>query len=184
MSSPEAVSPAAVRRCQSCTACCIHLPIPAGIVGPDDKPPGAPCPHVDGCGCRVYARRPHVCDEFACAWLKSPDWPEAWRPDRSGLMCLCEELDPGLFASAVYEVRPGALRKPLALQIIERLRESTAAVVLIDHSRQRRRCLLGRPRGAAPHRAMPAPHFLMPATQPVGPACRAGPQTGNDGRRR
>jgi hypothetical protein len=161
MNDSSTTSPATGRSCGPCTACCTHLPIPAEIVGPRSKAAGTPCPYVGRYGCRVYARRPRVCADFTCAWLKNTDWPEPWRPDRSGVMCLSEQIDTHLFASAVYEIRPGALQTPSAAEIIGQLRRTTAAVVLISSDRQTRHCLLGGHSADDAHAGVPAPHYEL-----------------------
>ena len=144
-SSPAGVAQGAplgsVRRCGSCNACCTHLPIPEGLVSPGAKPAGIPCPHVGARGCRVYARRPRMCVEFACAWFRDPTWPAAWRPDRSGLMCLREMLEPGLPAAAVYEIAFGALDRPENCDILSELRATTAVIAEVDLRRRSRRVL-------------------------------------------
>ncbi len=96
------------RACGGCSACCVVLPIPAGEVGPGPKAAGAPCPHLCVAGCAIYASRPALCAKFRCAWLADPSWPETWRPDRSGLLCLREKLEGGVPAAVVYEIVPGA----------------------------------------------------------------------------
>lgn len=102
------------------------------------KAAGVPCTNMAAGGCRKYAFRPKACRDFLCAWLADPAWPEAWRPDRSGLLCLREELDTGVVGAAVYETIPGALRSPNAEQILHALYETTAILVVVDSHRQRR----------------------------------------------
>ena len=116
--------------CGSCTACCTHLPIPARIVSPAAKPAGEPCPHLCQSGCSIYQQRPDICARFQCAWLANGDWPEEWRPDRSGLLCLRETLADGLSGALVMETRPGALVEPLAKEILLQLLENTRRVVV------------------------------------------------------
>jgi hypothetical protein len=143
-----------VRQCGSCSACCTHLPIPEGLVSPGAKPAGIACPHVGERGCRVYGRRPKMCVEFACAWFRDPTWPAAWRPDRSGLMCLREMLKPGFPGAAVYEIAAGALDRPENAGILEELEATTAVMAVVDlHQRSRR--VLGT--WSAPSRQAPVP---------------------------
>lgn len=85
--------------------------------------------------------RPSLCAHFLCAWLADATWPEAWRPDLSGLLALREWLSGGLPAALVYEIQPGALRLPQGARILDALRETTAAVVIVDCRQQRRRLL-------------------------------------------
>jgi hypothetical protein len=130
------------RVCIPCTVCCVRLPIPLGVVGPNPKPAGVPCPRLGGIGCEVYPQRPALCVDFHCAWLREPSWSEAWRPDRSGLLCLREEIEAGTAIAAVYEVRPGALEGPAAVEILAELKRTTAAVAVVD-CQGHRRCLSG-----------------------------------------
>ncbi|MFZ5829577.1 MAG: hypothetical protein ACOY3P_05795 [Planctomycetota bacterium] len=86
----------------------------------------------------AYRDRPEVCRRFRCAWLADPDWPEAWRPDLSGVMCLRESLADGLPVGAIYEIRRGALQTETAAEILEALLATTVVVVVIDTDQQRR----------------------------------------------
>ena len=126
------------RACGDCTACCTHLPIPAGIVGPAAKLAGAPCHHLSKSGCGIYDDRPAVCARFRCAWLAATDWPAAWRPDQSGLLCLREILPDGKPGALVQETRPGALLEPEAKDILLALMHSCAVVVVVGPDGRRR----------------------------------------------
>jgi hypothetical protein len=75
--------------------------------------------------------------------LADPGWLAAWRPDRSGLLCLREMLDCGLPGALVYEVRSHALASPDASQILDELQRTTAILVPID-THQNRQHLPGR----------------------------------------
>lgn len=108
------------------------------MISPGCKPAGVACRHLDPSGCRIYDIRPKVCRGFHCAWRADTNWPESWRPDRAGLLCLRERLGGKLPAAAVYELRPGALRTPLADMILDELRRTTAVVVTIDLAENRR----------------------------------------------
>lgn len=158
---PPMIMPAnnLLRDCRPCTACCVHLPIPPGEVGPEAKPPGVPCHHLVGQACQDYTTRPALCHKFRCVWLINTNWPKAWRPDRSGLMCLREEIDEGLWAAAVYETRTGALQSPTATVILQQLQQTTAVIAIID-SNQRRRNLIGKQQVHTAAPTVPAPHFL------------------------
>jgi hypothetical protein len=143
------------RDCGDCTACCTHLPIGAGVVSADAKPAGKDCGHLCSQGCGIYELRPKACADFHCAWLNDRDWPEAWRPDESGLLCLREMLEENLPAALVYEIRRDALLLPVANEILtELVRISVVvAVVGIDQSR---RLLPGQWRGDLSVSADPA----------------------------
>ena len=145
--------------CGACSACCTHLSIPAGDVGPGMKPAGLPCPNLTAAGCRIYGRRPKTCVDFACAWLDDTDWPESWRPDHSGLFCLKAEIEPGTPAAAVYEIRPDALQTPVAAEIFTELKRTTMVIAIIN-AQQEREKLSGNWVASPPEPAVPAPHFI------------------------
>lgn len=145
--------------CGDCHACCIHLPIPAGEVCPNAKLAGAACPHVTAHGCRNYEGRPGICRQFRCAWLAEPRWPLAWRPDQSGLLCLCEQIADGISAALVYEIQPDAIMRPTTEAILASLKDSTAVVALVNLQQQR--CLLhGCQWSEAAEHTVRRPHFL------------------------
>jgi hypothetical protein len=127
------------RSCGDCSACCTHLPIPEGVVGPAAKPGGVPCPHLAKRGCGRYDERPVICSRFRCAWLATEDWADAWRPDRSGLLCLREILADGQPAALVQETRSGALLEPPAKDILLALMHSCVHVVVVCPDGKRRR---------------------------------------------
>lgn len=99
-------------------------------MGPAAKPAGAPCPHLNQSGCGVYPDRPAVCSRFRCAWLANRAWPETWRPDKSGLLCLRETLPDGTPGSLVLESRAGALLEAPAKEILLALMRVCATVVV------------------------------------------------------
>jgi hypothetical protein len=159
MSASDSFSSTAIggRLCGSCTGCCTHLPIPAGQVSPGGKPAGVDCAHLCQSGCRIYSQRPQACVDFACAWLDDADWPEAWRPDRSGLLCLTAHLNGAVPAALVYEIRPRALSSRDAREILAQLELTNAIVVVVD-SEQCRRRISGAWLPDAPHAAAAGPH--------------------------
>jgi hypothetical protein len=158
MAQPPVPSEPERRHCGGCTVCCTSLAIPAGIVAEDAKPAGKPCPKLQGGGCGIYGRRPKTCVRFACAWLRDKSWPLAWRPDQCGLMCLRELLELTTPAAAVYEVRPHALGRPEAAEVLAALQRTTAAVAVIDFHGRRRR-LLGSWSATAADAPVPPPAF-------------------------
>jgi len=173
----EETIPPVGRHCGACTACCTHLPMPEGVVIPGAKPAGVACPYVEALGCRNYARRPRICAEFHCAWLRDTTWPGSWRPDRSGLLCLRETLEEDLPAAAVYEILPGALERPGAAAILDVLRECTDMTVVIEYGRQQRR-VLGKWAAHAPAVGT-SPHYvpLRGGDPPVLPSLEVRPLT-------
>ena len=147
------------RACGDCHACCVHLPIPAGEVTADAKPPGVACPHLCQQGCRQYTQRPETCRRFECAWLADAAWPLRWRPDASGVMCLREEVETGVHAAAIYEIRPEALAQPVTAEILEHLKHTTAIIAVINLNQERRLVHGGR-RVDPGKSAVRRPHFL------------------------
>ena len=162
MSSYESLTIVDQRSCGDCTACCTHLPIPAGLVGPDAKPVGVACSHVCEAGCGIYSERPTMCEDFRCAWLADTGWPAAWRPNRVGLLALREMIGKNVPAAVLYEIRPGALEQSVAAEIAVELQRTAAFVVVVD-SDKRRWDLPGHSIEHLSHRAPPAPHFLKSA---------------------
>lgn len=144
------------RACGRCTACCVRLSIPAGVVAAGPKTEGRPCPLLGACGCSVYPSRPAICRDFVCTWLKSPDWPPEWRPDRVGLLCITETLGESLIGALVYELHPGALQSSAAAAMVKRLRDACDFVVTVTESGLRQltpglRVDRGEPARRAPH---------------------------------
>ena len=149
------------RNCGDCHACCIHLPIPAGEVCMNIKPTGVHCPNLTDLGCRIYETRPVTCQQFQCVWLTDTSWPPAWRPERSGLLCLREEIENGVLAALVYEIERDALARPTSEWIITKLAESTTVVAVVNLQRQRRLLRGGQWTDEAAH-PVRRPHFLRP----------------------
>ena len=119
------------RTCQGCTACCVWLPIPAGHVSPEEKPARVACPWLKQNGCGIYPDRPLTCQQFACTWLRHLDWPDDWRPDRSGLLCLTESVFSTISGSAVYELRPQRLSSEVGQEILKAVAKLSNFVVCI-----------------------------------------------------
>ena len=126
-------------------------------MGPGLKPAGVSCPHANATGCRIYGRRPQACVDFRCVWLEDTTWPDLWRPDRSGLLCLKAELEENLAAAAVYEIGADVLQTPTATDLLQNLKQSTALMVIINAQQQRRQ-IRGDCWAMPPGPAVPAPH--------------------------
>lgn len=75
------------RECGTCQSCCIAPAINKPEV---QKRPGSPCLHSLQGGCNIYENRPDPCRTFFCAWRRSRDFPDDWRPDRSGVLAILE----------------------------------------------------------------------------------------------
>ncbi len=85
------------RTCDGCTACCDGW-LRIRVYG-HDVYPGKPCPFSTGGGCRIYQHRPvEPCRIFVCGWLAdgSP-FPDAFRPDRLGILIQQAQWRGGLF---------------------------------------------------------------------------------------
>lgn len=156
-----------MRRCGSCNACCVYLPIPAGEVSRGPKPAGTPCPRLRAGGCEIYAERPALCHSFSCAWLGDTNWPESWRPDRSGLLCLREAVDEGVVGGLIYEVVPAKLRSSFGRRIQRQMLRTCDAVVVVD-SDGNRQLLAGERSAGRPHGPDEAPlNFVAAARRRV-----------------
>src|SRR5262245_1663292 len=83
-----------VRRCGTCTLCCKLLAIPAL-----DKPSGEWCRHcAPGLGCKIYPKRPSVCQIFACQWLRDESFGDAWFPPKAKMFAYLDaSAQPRLF---------------------------------------------------------------------------------------
>jgi len=59
-----------------------------------DKEAGRYCKHcLPGKGCGIYETRFEVCRGFLCGWRLVPELGEEWRPDKSGILMLTQEVD-------------------------------------------------------------------------------------------
>jgi len=73
--------------CGSCTECCTVIPVKEL-----QKAQFTRCaklhsiPHKDGPGCGIYPVRPVSCRMWKCVWLRTPEMPDEYRPDRVGFI--------------------------------------------------------------------------------------------------
>ena len=75
--------------CGNCTVCCMAL-----RVIELDKEAGRYCKHcLPGKGCGIYQTRFEICRTFLCGWRLVPQLDAAWRPDKSGILMLRQEVD-------------------------------------------------------------------------------------------
>ena len=75
--------------CGNCTVCCMAL-----TVIELDKDAGIYCKHcLPGKGCGIYETRFEICRTFLCGWRLVPQLGDRWRPDRSGILMLRQEVD-------------------------------------------------------------------------------------------
>jgi hypothetical protein len=62
-----------------------------------DKPNGQWCPNCQvGRGCTIYGAHPPSCRTFICEWLRNPDVPESFRPNRIKVILTTEPADDGM----------------------------------------------------------------------------------------
>jgi len=82
-------APPTSNSCGDCTVCCHSL-----WIKELDKPAGIYCKHcLPGKGCGIYETRFEICRSFLCGWRQVPQLGEAWRPDRSGILMMPQEVD-------------------------------------------------------------------------------------------
>ena len=98
MSSPASLSGPLVpsRECGACQLCCV---VPAIDTPEIQKRAGSPCRHSLRGGCDIYQTRPEPCRAFFCGWRRSRDFPDDWRPDRSGVLAVLEINEQPQFQS-------------------------------------------------------------------------------------
>lgn len=70
-----------MRTCGQCTLCCKIY-----SVEELNKPKDTPCNLCTNKGCSIYSFRPNTCRIFECFWLKTPEVPDHYRPDKLGLL--------------------------------------------------------------------------------------------------
>jgi hypothetical protein len=74
--------------CGNCTVCCMALRVIE--IG---KEAGIYCRHcLPGKGCGIYETRFEICRTFLCGWRLVPELDAAWRPDKSGILMLRQEV--------------------------------------------------------------------------------------------
>ncbi|MEO1093184.1 MAG: hypothetical protein AAFX81_21415 [Pseudomonadota bacterium] len=121
------------RECGSCGICC---KIPQ--IQTMEKPYGKWCTHCDvGRGCRIYADRPDVCRGFECLWLSSPTMPDAFRPDRCGvLLSPRSSAKHGRTVLAMVEAGQfDRIKKPKFLKVLEYVRAAGFRIFVSDGRR-------------------------------------------------
>jgi hypothetical protein len=71
-----------MRVCGECQLCCKLFPVPVL-----DKPAGQWCRHSCAGGCEIHGpRQPEICRQYDCYWRDRDELPDAWRPDRIGVV--------------------------------------------------------------------------------------------------
>jgi hypothetical protein len=113
------------RECGECTACCVVL-----LIDDDNfkKPADQVCSNlIEKGGCKIYASRPSVCQDWYCAWRFMGQLGDEWRPDRSGIMLRSDEngiifqpiLDPKevLITDQAIELIAGGIQQGIQLSM-------------------------------------------------------------------
>lgn len=87
MTQESAVVPG--RSCEGCTICCKLFAVEQLA-----KPPVKWCEHCRiGTGCGAYDDRPIECQQFFCEYLLDPTLDESWKPSRSRIVVVRQELE-------------------------------------------------------------------------------------------
>lgn len=97
----------APRVCGDCTICCRFFGVPEIA-----KPVGSWCAHCTSAGCGIHSTRPQSCRNFECFWLMDDGFPEAFRPDRCGIVMSFNGDDHESVLLTVDPDRPDALVTP------------------------------------------------------------------------
>lgn len=107
------------RSCDACSLCCTVL-----RVDELSKLGGVACEHqCPGGGCGIHERRPNICRDYACLWLRGGLKDED-RPDKLGAIVDILTLG-GETRLSIQEARPNAFESSRRLQeIAARYRES------------------------------------------------------------
>ena len=88
------IRPKTEKTCGSCSMCCKVFSIEVL-----NKPVATWCRNCNiGAGCGIYEDRPDVCRGFRCVWLDDPNMPEEFRPDRSKMILVVENVTGSIYA--------------------------------------------------------------------------------------
>lgn len=126
----DAFVPDASRSCGECTACCDGWL--TGNIRGHALGAGAPCPFRANGGCTIYDERPdYPCRGFFCAWrLRGNPFPDAFRPDRLGVIILAK---PWRDRVAYYLVPAGRDVDATLLEWMRTYSTSTGTPFLFRH---------------------------------------------------
>jgi hypothetical protein len=81
-----------------------------------DKRAGILCANCKlGGGCRIYKRRPQVCQDFECEWLSERDVAPVLKPDRVATLLMID-ADTDEYQAVCDPTRPNAWRNPLVFK--------------------------------------------------------------------
>ena len=112
------------KSCGPCTMCCKVLEIEHF-----DKRAGTLCKHCSiGAGCKIYKKRPDVCQDYECSWMMERDLPSTLRPDKVGTI-LMEDADSDEYQAVCDPAKPMAWRHPLVFkQLLMKAKEGRVVV--------------------------------------------------------
>lgn len=148
------------RTCGECQVCCKVTTIDLPEI---QKESGAFCRHGLGGGCGIYDTRPQVCRAFYCGWRLSRDFPDDWRPDRSGIFAVLEN-------SAFAGFQPVAVAVYLLENPSEIVRQSDFIQFIVTNVRRRVPLYLVLPGG----RGMLAPRLPLNIPSVLAAAGKSG----------
>jgi len=75
-----------------------------------NKDAGVLCQHcVLGGGCKIYKKRPDVCQDYECDWMMERSIPSTLRPDKVGTI-LMEDADSDEYQAVCDPKKPMAWR--------------------------------------------------------------------------
>ena len=101
------------KSCGECTMCCQVLTIEHF-----NKDAGVLCKHcVLGGGCKIYKKRPDVCQDYECDWMMERSMPSTLRPDKVGTI-LMEDADSDEYQAVCDPKKPMAWRHPLVFKFL------------------------------------------------------------------
>lgn len=114
--------------CGTCTACCKVFAIMELA-----KPAGSWCQHCDvGVGCKIYDKRPEVCNDFACLWLQSQSRDskliDELRPDKCKIV-FSPTTNPRIISAITATGSHDAWRHGPANELIRKITADGMAVV-------------------------------------------------------
>ncbi len=114
-----------MRACGDCRLCCKIFPLPVL-----EKPAGTWCRHVCARGCAIHGPgKPEVCRQYDCFWREHDALPEAWRPDRIGIVV----TESGSVMIGYRLLPVVLLQEDLAANAFSEAGQGGAARDLLDH---------------------------------------------------
>jgi len=102
------------KACGPCTMCCKIL-----VIEELEKDAGPLCKHcVIGKGCKIYKKRPDICQDYECDWLTDRSLGPQLRPDKTGTI-LQEDADSDEYHAVCDPATPMQWRKhPMLFKLL------------------------------------------------------------------